>query len=626
VVARLANRHGVRVELRPSHERGTVADVTLPSAVLVPRAVSGGRLQAGVGGPPAFGGRDDTAVPQRSPFGAPLALESGPSRPTSGAAFGSPYEPAGRPFDPNPPLNDGGMLGAGGRSVPAWSDLTGAGAANGTNGNGTNGNGTNGNGTNGNGGPNGFLGPQRPSAFPTSGGGLGDLPRRRADSFDDGSGHAGPIPRQLPANPEHHFRGGPAVPPVSAPPVPPVSAPPIPPVSAPPLPSRPVSGPPVSAPPVASGPPAPSAPPHPSLVSPSGSYPVVPPASRPPSPPPARPQPGAQQPQPGPQPSGQQSGPQSGAQQPGGPQAAPPAWPPVAAPSSPAVPESLAAALDMTAEIPRVRPTDAGSPGQPPKVGPVDRQPNEQRSAAKQAAAAAHQAAANQAAAAQQAAAEQTAAAKRASAETQARISDETMELPIFRELESAWFRTQRTDDGGKAPANGSGGAGSGGANGPNGAAGSNGSTGAVKAQRYSTAQQPARPAAVPQQAQPADSGNGTRRADTAAARAGGPASSPWQTAADEGWQAARAAESTVASANTTTPAGLPKRTPMAQLVPGGVDRGGPSVQRRTPEAVRGLLSAYHRGVQRGRSKDQSTASEETPSGQSSQAGKEHEE
>jgi hypothetical protein len=285
----------------------------------------------------------------------------------------------------------------------------------------------------------------------------------------------------------------------------------------------------------------------------------------------------------------------------------------------------------MTAEIPRVRPTDAGSAGQPPKVGPVDRQPDEQRSAAKQAAAAAHQAAASQAVAAQQAAAAQAAAAKRASAETQARISDETMELPIFRELESAWFRTQRTDDGGKTAstgANGSTGAGkSNGANGSNASADGNGSAGAVKAQRYSTAEQPSRPAAVPHQAQPADSGNGTtRRADPAPARAGGPAGSPWQTAADEGWQAARAAESTVASANTTTPAGLPKRTPMAQLVPGGVDRGGPSVQRRTPEAVRGLLSAYHRGVQRGRSKDQSTASEETPSGQSSQAGKEHEE
>jgi hypothetical protein len=50
-----------------------------------------------------------------------------------------------------------------------------------------------------------------------------------------------------------------------------------------------------------------------------------------------------------------------------------------------------------------------------------------------------------------------------------------------------------------------------------------------------------------------------------------------------------------------TTPAGLPKRRPMAQLVPGGVDREQTTVQHRSPEAVRGLLSAYHRGVQRGR-------------------------
>ena len=103
-----------------------------------------------------------------------------------------------------------------------------------------------------------------------------------------------------------------------------------------------------------------------------------------------------------------------------------------------------------------------------------------------------------------------------------------------------------------------------------------------------------------------------------------GAGANPWQTAADEGWQAARkAAEMPV---ETTTTAGLPRRTPMAQLVPGGVDRAETSVQRRTPEAVRGLLSAYHRGVQRGRTKDQSTNPEETPGGQqSSQAGKEHE-
>src|SRR5690349_10531901 len=39
VVARLAARHGVAVELRPSAERGTVADVLLPQSVLIPRGL-----------------------------------------------------------------------------------------------------------------------------------------------------------------------------------------------------------------------------------------------------------------------------------------------------------------------------------------------------------------------------------------------------------------------------------------------------------------------------------------------------------------------------------------------------------------------------------------------------------
>ena len=47
---------------------------------------------------------------------------------------------------------------------------------------------------------------------------------------------------------------------------------------------------------------------------------------------------------------------------------------------------------------------------------------------------------------------------------------------------------------------------------------------------------------------------------------------------------------------------GLPRRVPMAQLVPGAVEVESAASDRRTPEAVRGLLSAYHRGVQRGRS------------------------
>ena len=50
-----------------------------------------------------------------------------------------------------------------------------------------------------------------------------------------------------------------------------------------------------------------------------------------------------------------------------------------------------------------------------------------------------------------------------------------------------------------------------------------------------------------------------------------------------------------------TTRSGLPKRVPQAQLVPGGVQKGPSTQNRRSPDEVRGLLSAYHRGVQRGR-------------------------
>jgi hypothetical protein len=74
-----------------------------------------------------------------------------------------------------------------------------------------------------------------------------------------------------------------------------------------------------------------------------------------------------------------------------------------------------------------------------------------------------------------------------------------------------------------------------------------------------------------------------------------------WRTAADEGWRRASAAAAPAPAG--TTRSGLPKRVPQAQLVPGGVTpAGGHSRTKRTPDEVRGLLSAYHRGVQRGRS------------------------
>ncbi|WBB79195.1 nitrate- and nitrite sensing domain-containing protein [Micromonospora sp. WMMD882] len=73
-----------------------------------------------------------------------------------------------------------------------------------------------------------------------------------------------------------------------------------------------------------------------------------------------------------------------------------------------------------------------------------------------------------------------------------------------------------------------------------------------------------------------------------------------WRTAADEGWS--RAVKAAEPAAGGQTRSGLPKRVPQAQLVPGGVEpTGGRDRSRRTPDEVRGLLSAYHRGVQRGR-------------------------
>ncbi len=80
VVARLAARHGVKVELRPGPDRGTVADVTLPTSVLVPRALAG-RQQRRVARASCrrrSASRSSRRSSRRSPFAAPLALESGP--------------------------------------------------------------------------------------------------------------------------------------------------------------------------------------------------------------------------------------------------------------------------------------------------------------------------------------------------------------------------------------------------------------------------------------------------------------------------------------------------------------------------------------------------------------------
>ncbi|HET8659663.1 MAG TPA: ATP-binding protein, partial [Micromonosporaceae bacterium] len=469
VVARLANRHGIRVELRSAPERGTIADVMLPPTVLVPRALAG-RLR---GGAIDMLGRGSSGQ-SRNPVGPPLALESGPS-----AGARPPEQPA-RAFDSGPfdraapysqrSTDERGQAGPGARpAMPAWSDLTGASGSNGAG-----------------------AGPLSPPPQEP-------LPQRRPGDSRIFDGEV--MPGSPPESRANGARSS----------------------------SRDEFGsPPATAPPVSSPPPA-------------------------------------------------------GGSRPGG--APPPAWPPPP-PSAdgsdnggpPAVPGEFAAALDMTAEIPRVRGED-GVAAAEPTTGYGSAPDNRPR------------------------------------------FVDETMELPIFRELESAWFRTRRS-----VPEEGASSAAS-----PRTQPGDD--RGPVSAGRGASGRTEA-PAGANYQAEAA----GREAAPAGVRRVPAQEHTSWESAADDGWRAATAAaESQVSD---LTGAGLPKRVPMAQLVPGGVDKNASTSHRRTPEAVRGLLSAYHRGVQRGRSQPRGSAPdggngaegrrpdlktpERTTTGpQSSQAGKE---
>ncbi|MFI5958105.1 nitrate- and nitrite sensing domain-containing protein [Cryptosporangium sp. NPDC051539] len=73
-----------------------------------------------------------------------------------------------------------------------------------------------------------------------------------------------------------------------------------------------------------------------------------------------------------------------------------------------------------------------------------------------------------------------------------------------------------------------------------------------------------------------------------------------WESPADSGWKAARAAAESGPS--DLTDSGLPKRVPMAHYVPGRVERA-PKLAptQRSPEAIRGVLSSYRSGLEQGR-------------------------
>jgi hypothetical protein len=76
-----------------------------------------------------------------------------------------------------------------------------------------------------------------------------------------------------------------------------------------------------------------------------------------------------------------------------------------------------------------------------------------------------------------------------------------------------------------------------------------------------------------------------------------------WTSPADEGWRAAQALAAP--SAGDTTQAGLPRRVPKANLVPGSVGGGGgdaaAEAPARSPDAVRTRMASFQRGVREGR-------------------------
>ncbi|MFJ2031330.1 nitrate- and nitrite sensing domain-containing protein [Streptosporangium sp. NPDC087985] len=141
--------------------------------------------------------------------------------------------------------------------------------------------------------------------------------------------------------------------------------------------------------------------------------------------------------------------------------------------------------------------------------------------------------------------------------------------LPIFASIESAWFRRADGTDGH-------------GADGP---------------ARREDAPQPAPPDPVGEASIPV---NGPSIREPAGERM--PAREPdhWQTAADAGWQAAQAASEPALGGLTS--AGLPKRTPKANLVPGAAASVPSSpMPSFSPERVRNRLSSFQQGVRRGR-------------------------
>lgn len=85
-----------------------------------------------------------------------------------------------------------------------------------------------------------------------------------------------------------------------------------------------------------------------------------------------------------------------------------------------------------------------------------------------------------------------------------------------------------------------------------------------------------------------------------------GAAGSGWSSPADEGWHAAETVDSPSSGGQTT--AGLPKRLPNANLVPGAIPSTQPVAPNRSAAAVRDRLAGFQRGFTEGRAVGSETA------------------
>jgi hypothetical protein len=75
--------------------------------------------------------------------------------------------------------------------------------------------------------------------------------------------------------------------------------------------------------------------------------------------------------------------------------------------------------------------------------------------------------------------------------------------------------------------------------------------------------------------------------------------SAGWSSPADEGWQAAGVAQAPVSSG--TTPAGLPKRVPMANLVPGSASAAAAPAPPRSAAQTRQRMASFQQGIRNAR-------------------------